>query len=61
MTDQEIMKPQNHIWIQHTSDSYETCKVCGIVKRRDGKNSLCKGPTKLRKMETIEFRAAQLP
>ncbi len=31
--------------------SYRCCAICGIVERRDGKNSPCKGPSKLRPME----------
>lgn len=30
---------------------YRCCAICGIVERRDGKNSPCKGPSKLRPME----------
>lgn len=51
-----LVSMKKHIWIQHTSAAYanfETCKVCGTVKRRDGKNAPCNGPAKLRKLETI--------
>jgi hypothetical protein len=51
--------PRKHIWIQHTHVSYETCKTCGIVRRRDDRNGPCKGPTRLRKMETIELAEAK--
>lgn len=27
------------------------CLICGVVKRNDGKNTRCKGPSRLREME----------
>jgi len=34
---------QGHVWFD--VDNMEACKRCGIVKRRDGKNSTCRGTT----------------
>ncbi len=38
-----------HIW--HEWHSLTCCKLCGIVKRADGKNNPCKGVVMLRPME----------
>lgn len=32
---------------------FPACSVCGLVKSRKGWSRKCKGPTKLRKLETI--------
>ena len=34
-----------HVW--HEWNGLTCCKVCGIVRRRDGRNSRCKGPAKV--------------
>lgn len=52
--------PRKHVWEgskDYFKDSlgkhaWDFCKVCGIIKRADGKNNPCKGPTKLRPMES---------
>lgn len=35
----------NHQW--HDWNGLECCRVCGIVRRRDDKNTPCKGPTRV--------------
>lgn len=35
----------SHVW--WTWNGLECCKVCGIVKRRDGKNRPCRGQVKV--------------
>lgn len=43
-----------HDWFYPETGAYITvpfCRICGVVLRRDGKNSPCKGPTKLREFE----------
>lgn len=42
-----------HIWFKPHFLTYECCRDCGIVKRRDGENSPCKGPVK------VALRAAE--
>ncbi len=42
----EVAVP-NHIWTTDLRWTWQFCKVCGIVKRADGKNKPCKGPTKV--------------
>ena len=38
----------NHKWeIKPSVLPYPVCRVCGIVQRRDGKNSPCKGPVSI--------------
>lgn len=34
-----------HEWFTYGRLNWECCKVCGIVRRIDGKNSPCKGPS----------------
>lgn len=34
-----------HLWVPGLR--WEHCCVCGVVKRADGKNKPCKGPTKV--------------
>lgn len=37
-----------HLWMQRPEkDNWPWCLVCGLVKRRDGKNKPCKGPTRI--------------
>jgi hypothetical protein len=38
----------DHNWVNRPPVAWEFCLTCGIVKRADGKNRPCKGPTKLR-------------
>lgn len=40
-----------HDWKLFGQYAYPVCRICGIVKRRDGNNKPCKGPTRLRPME----------
>lgn len=35
----------SHQW--HNWHGLECCRVCGIVRRRDDKNTPCKGPTRI--------------
>lgn len=35
----------SHQW--HNWHGLECCRVCGIVRRRDDKNTPCKGPTRV--------------
>lgn len=39
------MTTTGHVWFQYRN--LTCCKICGIVKRDDDKNSPCKGPTKI--------------
>lgn len=32
-----------HQWFQHPRLDWPSCRLCGIVKRADGKNSACRG------------------
>lgn len=36
-------RPGEHEWFKPDFIAYECCKLCGIVKRSDGKNKPCKG------------------
>lgn len=38
-----------HVWFRPDlgGRSWESCRVCGIVRRADDKNSPCKGPSKI--------------
>jgi hypothetical protein len=44
-----------HDWVQLDREVYPWpfCRVCGVVKRRDGLNKPCKGPTRLRRMALV--------
>lgn len=42
----------NHEWGKREGIRWEVCLVCGIVRRSDGKNSPCNGPTRVRKLES---------
>ena len=46
-----------HDWYMPHQVAYPICRICGVVKRRDGKNTPCKGPTRLRQMEGEAERA----
>lgn len=37
----------SHEWFRPSALSYDCCRICGIVKRADGKNRPCKGPVKI--------------
>lgn len=39
------MNGNAHQW--HDWNGLECCRVCGIVRRRDDKNTPCKGPTRV--------------
>jgi hypothetical protein len=41
-----------HNWALKQILGVPFCIICGIVKRKYGQNKPCKGPTKMRKMET---------
>lgn len=34
-----------HKWTHHPATGFTYCAACGIVKRSDGSNKLCPGPT----------------
>lgn len=34
-----------HCWYDH--GGFVACAVCGIVRRKDGPNTMCKGPTRV--------------
>lgn len=38
-------QPREHEWTMF--HKLECCKVCGVVRRRDGQNKPCKGPVKV--------------
>jgi hypothetical protein len=40
-----------HQWGIFNKDAFECCKQCGLVRRRDDKNSQCKGRVR------VEMRA----
>ena len=40
-----MAKKRHEWWIWN---GLECCKVCGIVRRNDGKNSPCRGATKIK-------------
>lgn len=40
----------SHVW--HTRFGLECCRDCGIVKRADDMNGPCRGPAKLRPLES---------
>ena len=35
---------REHEWFTYGRLNWECCRVCGIVRRKEGKNSPCKGP-----------------
>jgi hypothetical protein len=41
----------SHFW--GLFDRWMCCRVCGIVRRADGNNKPCKGPTRMRPMESV--------
>lgn len=43
----------SHVWTRDPRNYWDHCKVCGIVRRKEDKNSLCNGPTRLRPMEEV--------
>jgi hypothetical protein len=45
------LKTGPHDWYRPRQFAYPICRICGVVKRTDGKNKPCKGPTRLRPME----------
>ena len=46
-----------HKWQPVHHRNYECCRVCGIIRRADRKNSACKGTTKMRPLESPTERA----
>lgn len=54
MTNPPTGSAREHVWYYPEAGCYITvpfCQVCGVVKRKDGKNGPCKGETRLRPME----------
>lgn len=43
---------ETHDWDDGKQFGYPVCRKCCTVKRRDGKNKPCRGPARLREMET---------
>lgn len=35
---------RQHEWFTYGRLNWECCRVCGIVRRKNGQNSPCKGP-----------------
>lgn len=48
---------RDHVWTEHPDYGWSYCRVCGIVRRRDGTSKPCRGPVKLRAMEKITPRS----
>ena len=48
-------EPKPHDWFHSGLSAHPSCRVCGIIQRRDGKNSPCKGPV------SIGLREASVP
>lgn len=36
-----------HAWFQFKDDPFNSCAKCGVIERKDHKNSPCKGKTKI--------------
>ena len=46
-----------HEWFKHPELPWETCRLCGIVRRRDDKNGAnCRGYVKVGPRATAEQR-----
>ena len=49
--DYEIVGEEDgHIWIKHRmfkDKGWITCKKCGIIKKKDGKNKPCRGQVRI--------------
>lgn len=45
---------ESHDWVvdEFGRDHWRCCRICGTVERRDKANKPCKGPTRMRPMET---------
>jgi hypothetical protein len=42
-----------HQWEPHRNgEKWQYCRICGIIRRADRLNSPCKGPTRMREMES---------
>ena len=39
-----VSAPREHEWFTYGRLNWECCRVCGVVRRKDGKNSRCRGP-----------------
>lgn len=42
--DVALGKPRQHVWVQRAKYKWQTCRVCGVVKRADVENKPCSGP-----------------
>jgi hypothetical protein len=49
----EPQQPRQHEW--WIWDGYECCKVCGVIRRRDDKNSPCKGPVPVGPRKPVDY------
>ncbi len=36
-----------HEWFRHPTLIFDSCKLCGIIKRADGRNKPCRGLVKI--------------
>jgi hypothetical protein len=43
---------RTHNFVERDGVPFPFCSICGVVKRKDGKNGHCKGPTKMRPTES---------
>lgn len=43
-----VEKKDGHWWGFWKSDTFQCCRICGMIRRADDKNQPCKGKPKLR-------------
>ena len=48
------LKSNGHIWMKRDKDKYEFCKNCLNIRRKDDKNSPCKGKVKITMRNKLE-------
>lgn len=49
-----MTEPREHEWFTYGRLNWECCRVCGVVRRKDGNNSPCKGPVAVGPRETLD-------
>lgn len=42
--DTALGRPRQHVWVRRARYKWQTCRVCGVVKRADAENKPCPGP-----------------
>ena len=42
-----VDQSNGHKWFYFKDDKFQCCVDCGIIRRKDDKNSQCKGKTKI--------------